>query len=76
MRGERGHWFQAAVDAPDGVAIHADGRSIPVRVVLADDSDSIERCSAALRAKYKPGGSLDSMLVAKTLETTLRLEPR
>jgi hypothetical protein len=76
VRGDRGHWYQAAVDAPDGVQIHADARSIPVRVVLADDQESIDRCSAALRRKYRPGGSLDSMLVDKTLGTTLRLEPR
>jgi hypothetical protein len=76
VRGERGHWYQAAVDAPDGVVIHADGKSIPVRVALAADHESIDRCSAALRSKYNPGGSLDSMLVDKTLGTTLRLEPR
>ena len=76
VRGERGHWFQAALDDPNGVALIVDGVQIPVRAELARDLASIERCSAALRAKYRPGGSLDSMVQPEVLETTLRLEPR
>ena len=43
--------------------------------LVAADADGIERCSRALSAKYRPGGSLRSMLLPHTLPTTLLLEP-
>jgi hypothetical protein len=75
VRGERGYWFQRALDRPGSVALIADGRTIPVRAVPAIDAQSIARCSAGLSAKYR-GASLHSMLQPHTLETTLRLVPR
>ncbi|MEO6349907.1 MAG: DUF2255 family protein [Candidatus Limnocylindrales bacterium] len=76
VRGERGHWYQAAIDAPEAVAIHLDGRSIAARATLAPDERSVDRCSAALRSKYRPGESLDSMIRPNVLETTLLIKPR
>lgn len=75
--GERGQWFQAALDRPDGVAIVVDGRRIPVTAVLADDDESIARCSAALVRKYgSRSQSARSMIRPEVLHTTVRLEPR
>lgn len=74
VRGERGKWYQRA-EADPQVTLHADGRSIDARVVPARDEESVSRVDEALRAKYRPGGSLDSMLREETLGTTLRLEP-
>ena len=78
VRGDRGHWFHAALDRPDGVALKVDGdrEEIPVRPVPATDYESIARCSAALEAKYGRSRSLQSMLEPKTLGTTIRLVPR
>lgn len=76
VRGERGHWFQAALDAPDHVALVVDGRRVPVAVQLASDHDSIARCTRALKAKYRPGASLRSMIQPYNLASTLRLLPR
>jgi hypothetical protein len=75
--GDRGRWFQAALDKPAEVALHADGRRLPVTAVLADDDESIERCSRGLQAKYRrSAASLASMLVPDILGTTVRLDPR
>ena len=77
VRGERGYWYQSARDRPGEVALIAGSRVIPVRVVPATDAQSIDQCSAALEAKYgRSGSSFRSMVQPKTLETTLRLEPR
>jgi hypothetical protein len=74
--GDRGKWFQAAMDKPAKVALHVEGRRLPVTAVLTDDKESIERCSRGLRAKYKKSRSLDSMLLDHVLGTTVRLDPR
>ena len=73
---DRGHWYQAALDAPDDVALVVEGMRIPVRAVITTDEQSIERCSAGLVSKYKRSASLDSMIQPYNLGTTLRLEPR
>jgi hypothetical protein len=52
-----------------------DGKRIPIRAIAAADSVSVKRASAGYRKKYRKGSSLDSMLVASVLPTTLRLEP-
>lgn len=75
-RGDRAKWFQAALDRPDEVAIHADGRRIPVRAVLAVDDASIVRCSHALERKYAGDPATPGMVRPQVLGTTLRLEPR
>ncbi len=76
VRGDRGHWFQAALDRPDDVELEVDGQVIPVTPVLADDDDSIARCSAALEKKYGRSMSLQSMLQPHNFHTTIRLVPR
>ena len=75
-KGDRGYWYQAALDRPDEVALIVDDRMIPVRAVPAIDEESIRRCSAGLQAKYRRSMSLLSMLEPQTLETTMRLDPR
>jgi hypothetical protein len=75
VRGDRGRWFQAALDRPADVAVIADGRRIPVRATLASDETSISRCSAALESKYGRDPALPSMIKPSVLSTTLRLEP-
>jgi hypothetical protein len=74
VRGPRGRWYRELVATGSG-AVVSGGRRIPVRAVVTGDAESIERCSRALRQKYRPGGSLSSMLRPETLPTTLRLEP-
>ena len=75
VNGEDGRWYQEAKANP-AVAIHVDRRRLPATAIAADDPDSIERVSAALREKYKgEGASLRSMLQPHNLSTTLRLEP-
>ncbi len=73
VNGARGYWYQSAVEPGAEVALVIDGRTIPVTVELATDEHSIETCSRLLREKYARSGSLDSMLTAPTLGTTLRL---
>jgi hypothetical protein len=76
VRGDRGHWFQSAVESPDSIVLRAGNRSLPVRAILATDAASIERCSAALRRKYAGNQAVRSMLRPEVLDTTLQLEPR
>ena len=76
VRGERGHWYQAAREEPDRVAIIVGERVVPVRAIAAADDESIARTSAGLQHKYGRSRSVDSMLVPTTLHTTLRLESR
>jgi len=76
-KGDRGYWYQAALDRPDELALIVDGQRLPVRAVLANDEASIARCSAGLSKKYRrSAASLAGMLLARVLPTTLRLEPR
>jgi hypothetical protein len=74
VRGDRGHWFQAALEDPS-VVVHVGDRAVDARAIPATDEDSIARCSAALERKYAGDASLGLMLEPKTLGTTLRLEP-
>lgn len=74
VRGGRGRWYRELVANPSGV-LEADGQRIPFRAEAANDEERIEACSNAFRAKYRPGGSLDSMLLPHTLQTTLELRP-
>lgn len=77
VRGDRGYWYQSALERPDEVALRAGDRDIPVRAVSAADADSVAKVSAALEAKYgRSRGSFQSMIRPHTLETTIRLEPR
>lgn len=77
FKGDRGYWWQAAVDAPDDVVlVFDDGRRVPVQAVSAVDDDSIARCSAGFEKKYRRDSSTPLMLLPFTLGTTLRLVPR
>ena len=74
VRGEAGRWYQRALADPSvrlGVGIEW----FPFRAVTVTNSEAIERASKALRRKYPKGRSLDSMLRAEVLGTTLLLEP-
>lgn len=76
-KGDRGYWYQAALDRPDELALIVDGNRLPVRAVVANDDASIARCSAGLSKKYRRSAvSLAGMLLPRVLPTTLRLEPR
>jgi hypothetical protein len=74
VRGESGRWYQRAVADP-GVALRVGPARFEFTAVPANDADSIESASEALRSKYR-GRSLENMLLPETLATTLRLEPR
>ena len=75
VNGEDGRWYREAKANP-AVAIHVNGKRLPATAIAADDPDSIERVSAALKVKYaNDGASLRSMLQAHNFATTLRLEP-
>lgn len=74
VNGPGARWYREALADPN-IAIHVRGRRIPAKAIPATDPASVEACSEGLRAKYERSRSLDSMLLPKTLPTTLRLEP-
>ena len=74
VRGESGRWYQRAVVDPE-VALRVSDARLEFTAVPANDPDSIESVSEALRQKYR-GRSLENMLRVETLGTTLRLDPR
>jgi hypothetical protein len=74
VRGDGGKWYQRALADPE-VALRVGDDLLRFRAVPADDAESVERVSQALRRKYQPGGSLDSMLLPEVLGTTLQLDP-
>ena len=75
VRGDRGHWFQAATDADEPLTMVVGKKSAAVTGHVAADPDSIARCSRALERKYRDDPALPSMLRPSTLATTMRLEP-
>jgi hypothetical protein len=75
-KGERGHWYRAALETPHAVTLTVRDMRLPIAVELADDDDSVERCSRALALKYAGDPSTDSMIKPYNLATTLRLVPR
>jgi hypothetical protein len=72
-RGPTSRWFREIVAGPGALVVN--GQRIPVRAIAATDAASVQRTSDGYRKKYRKGSSLDSMLVASVLPTTLRLEP-
>jgi hypothetical protein len=76
VRGDRGFWYQAALDRPADVYLVVDGKRIPARAAPADDAEAIARCSDGLSKKYRADGALRSMLRPNVLATTICLEPR
>jgi hypothetical protein len=73
VRGDVGRWYRRATVEP-GVALRVGDDRFDFEAMPADDPESIERVSEALRQKYR-GRSLEMMLMPETLETTLRLDP-
>jgi hypothetical protein len=72
-RGPTSRWYRELVARPGALVLKE--QRIPVRAVVATDDASVKRTSDGYRKKYRKGSSLDSMLVAEVLPTTLRLEP-
>ena len=68
-KGDRGYWYQAALDQPDGVTLIVAGTRLPVRAVVADDAASVALCSRGLARKYKGDPSTPSMLLPRILHT-------
>jgi hypothetical protein len=75
-RGDRAHWYQAALDKPGEIVLLVDDRRITARARPATDDESVARCSTGLERKYAANPSTPSMLRAEILGTTLRLGPR
>jgi hypothetical protein len=73
VRGPTSRWYRELMARPGALVVK--GQRIPVRAIAAADGASVKRASEGYRKKYRKGGSLDSMLVASVLPTTLRLEP-
>lgn len=74
VRGVAGRWYQRALADPN-VTLIVEDESLDF-IATAVEAGVIERTSEALRLKYRPGRSLDSMLRSEVLDTTLLLEPR
>lgn len=74
---EAGRWYREARSEPE-VILHAEGTSIPVTAVLANDAETVDAVSDAYRAKYgkRSPSSTEAMVASHTLETTLRIDPR
>jgi len=75
VNGQPARWFREASANP-AVALHLDSRRLPVTAIPATAPNSIERSSAALRAKYgHDRTSPASMLEPDTLDANFRLQP-
>ena len=75
VNGPAGRWYRELLAQGEGAVVVA-GKRIPVRATKDSSAKSIEAVSAALRKKYpRSGQSLQSMLRANVLDTTVRLEP-
>ncbi len=74
VRGSNGRWYQHITANPDA-AIHIDGRRLAVHAVPVTDDALIARVSNGYLRKYRDDPSANSMVLAKTLPTTMLLEP-
>jgi hypothetical protein len=72
VNGETARWYREALAGRE-LALLVGSERIPATVVPAADPASIERCSAALAAKYAADPALRLMLRPDTLPTTLRV---
>jgi len=75
LRGPSGRWYRELMSDPAAV-LHTQHEEFPVQAVQANDPESVERTSEALRRKYSDSRSLVSMLADDILDTTVRLDPR
>lgn len=75
VRGPAGRWYRELLARGDG-AVVAGGKRTPVRATHDSSPKAIEAVSGGLRRKYsRSGQSLQSMLRADVLDTTVRLDP-
>jgi hypothetical protein len=75
VRGPAGRWYRELLARGEG-AVVVGGKRVPVRATKDSSAKAIEAVSAALRKKYpRSGQSLQSMLRANVLDTTVRLDP-
>jgi hypothetical protein len=75
VRGPAGRWYRELLARGDG-AVVSGGKRVPVRATKDSSAKAIEAVSEALRKKYaRSGQSLQSMLLANVLDTTVRLDP-
>jgi len=75
VRGPAGRWYRELLARGDGAVI-CDGKRVPFRATKDSSAEAIEAVSVALRKKYaRSGQSLQSMLRANVLDTTVRLDP-
>lgn len=72
VNGDAARWYREAVARPD-IALLVGGRRITARIEAAANPATVERCSAALVAKYSADPALRTMLLDHTLPTTLRV---
>jgi hypothetical protein len=72
-RGPHARWYREALANPS-VALHVDGRRLPVRAIPAPDSASIERTSAGFVRKYAGDPAMKSMIRPEVLDLTFRLD--
>jgi hypothetical protein len=75
LRGRSGRWYRELMSDPSAV-LHTQHEEFAVQAVQANDPESVERASEALRRKYSDSRSLASMVADDILETTVKLEPR
>ena len=74
FKGAGSRWYRD-VEANPAVAIHVDGKRLPVSAIAATDPDSIDRANAGYLAKYSGDPAAKAMVRPEVLDTTLRLEP-
>lgn len=75
VRGPKGRWYRELLARGEG-AVVAGGKRVPVKATHDSSPKAIEAVSGALRRKYpRSGQSLESMLRADVLDTTVRLDP-
>lgn len=77
VRGFRGRWYQDLLSDPRALLLPDHGRWDPIAVTaeLADDAESIGRCSRAIERSYPGDPAVALMLRDDTLPTTVRLVP-
>jgi len=75
VRGPAGRWYRELLARGEG-AVVAGAKRTTVRAKQDSSPKAIEAVSEALRKKYaRSGQSLQSMLRANVLDTTVRLDP-
>jgi hypothetical protein len=75
VRGPAGRWYRELLARGEG-AVVVGAKRTAVRATKDSSAEAIEAVSAALRKKYaRSGQSLQSMLRANVLDTTVRLDP-